>query len=111
MTSILGHDRADAADESSTFYLRRLAEVVGIMPEYIGQTGERHYTSDETRRALLAALGLDASSEEAARESLERIDDEEARELIPPVRVVRLGSSALRAIDVRLPRAADHSGA
>jgi 4-alpha-glucanotransferase len=111
MTSILGHDRADAADESSTFYLRRLAEVVGIMPEYIGQTGERHSTSDETRRALLAALGFDASSEEAARESLERIDDEEARELIPPVRVVRLGSSALRAIDVRLPRGADHSGA
>jgi 4-alpha-glucanotransferase len=111
MTSTLGHDRADAAGESSTFYLRRLAEHVGIMPEYFGQTGERHFTSDETRRALLATLGFDASTDDAARLTLERIAEEDAQELIPPVRVVRLRSNTAGALDVRLPPTADHTGA
>ena len=111
MTSTLGHDRADAAGESSTLYLRRLAEHVGIMPEYFGQTGERHVTTDDTRRALLAALGFDASSDEAARLSLERIHERERQELIAPVRVVRLTSNDARSLEVRLPPEADRTGA
>ena len=111
MTSTLGHDRADAASESSTFYLRRLAEHAGIMPEYFGQTGERHFTSDDTRRALLGALGFDAPSDEAARALLERITEEEAQELVPPVRVARLGSQASTAVEVRLPAGANRTGA
>lgn len=111
MTSTLGHDRADAAGESDTLYLRRLAEHAGIMSEYFGQTGERHFTSDDTRRALLEALGFDASSDDAARQCLERVADEEAQELISPVRVVRMGSTGSRAVEVRLPPAADRTGA
>jgi len=111
MTSTLNHDRATGAGDSSTLYLRRLAEYVGIMPEYFEVTGERHDTSDDTRRVLLAALGFDAATDDAARQSLERLVDEEAAELIPPVRVVRRSSTAARAIDVRLPPGADHSGA
>jgi len=111
MTSTLGQHRADAAGDSSTVYLRRLAEQVGIMPEYFGVTGERFYTSDETRRALLAALGFDVSSDDAARESLERLTEEESQELIPPVRVVRKSSNEARSVEVRLPHGADQSGA
>lgn len=111
MTSTLGHDRADAAGDSSTLYLRRLAEHVGIVSEYFEVTGERRETSDDTRRALLAALGFDVSSDDAARESLERMSDEASQEMIPPVRVVRRSSSDARAIEIRLPHGVEHSGA
>ena len=111
MTTTLGEDRTTDADDPSTTYLRRLAEYVGIMPEYFAQTGERNFTSDDTRRALLTALGFDASTDDAARLELERLAEDEAQELIAPVRVVRRTSTNAGAVDVRLPPSADHTGA
>src|SRR5215212_7480407 len=56
--------------------LRRLAERVGILSEYLDQTGrETRHTSDDTRRALLAAMRV---------ESHEQLDEEERADLIPP---------------------------
>lgn len=71
--------------------LRALADRVGIIPEYRDQTGrEMRTTSDETRVALLAAMGIDGSTEERAQQALDRIADEERAELLEPVRVVPL---------------------
>jgi 4-alpha-glucanotransferase len=81
--------------------LAALAERAGIVSEYVGQNG-RQQTTDETRRALLAALDLDAHDERAAARSLARLDAA-SEELLPPTRVVRRGdrTSSLRA---RRPR-------
>ena len=47
--------------------LERLADAVGIVPTYLDQTGtEWRETTAESRVALLAAMGIDASSEVAA---------------------------------------------
>ncbi|HEX5580304.1 MAG TPA: 4-alpha-glucanotransferase [Gemmatimonadaceae bacterium] len=70
--------------------LRRLADRLGIVPEYVDQSGtERRETSDETRMALLRAMGFPASTEDEAWEALARLERDEARRLVEPTRVVR----------------------
>ena len=72
--------------------LQRLAEIVGIIPEYLDQTGtERRRTSDESYAALLTAMGFDVSSEPAAESALDALVAESHRELVEPVRVVEVG--------------------
>jgi 4-alpha-glucanotransferase len=69
--------------------LHRLADEVGILPGYLDITGsESHQASDETRVALLAALGIDASTEERAEIALAELLEESRREQLAPVSVV-----------------------
>jgi 4-alpha-glucanotransferase len=69
--------------------LRTLADRLGILPEYIDQTGrETRVTSDETRVAILAAMGFDASTESRAASALELLDARELSRALRPVRVV-----------------------
>ena len=69
--------------------LERLADAVGIVPRYLDQTGtEWRETTAESRIALLAAMGIDASSEAAAESSLRDLRMAQRRELLAPVRVV-----------------------
>ena len=85
--------------------LRRLADVLGIQPSYVDQTGESvRLTSDATRERLLAAMGYDASTEEKAGEALRALRRARRRQWIAPVRVVRQRSRALRRVAVRVPR-------
>lgn len=73
---------------------------MGIIPEYVDQTGkETRKTSDATRIALLGVMGLEAGSERAARRTMERLDAEEREALIAPTAVVRTDarSAGLRA--------------
>lgn len=85
-------------------HLHALAERMGIVEQYVDQSGrECRLTSDETRVLLLGALGLEAHDEDAARTTLERLDREEAAQLMPPARVVVAGTDAGRAITLRLP--------
>ena len=78
-----------------------LADHVGIMPEYVDQTGtETRVTSHATRERLLQAFGHDASSEHAARAALDDLRRIERARLLAPVQVVR--ASALRDAPVRL---------
>jgi 4-alpha-glucanotransferase len=91
--------------------LEQLAAYLGIEPEYVDQTGrERRVTSDETRRALLASLGIDASTEDAARAALASIIAEDELSLLPPVRVAQQGDGAAPAFEVRAPAARSNSG-
>jgi hypothetical protein len=83
--------------------LRRLADRVGILPEYVDYTGrEVRVTSDETRVALLRAMGLDASTEAAARSALREIEATEAA-LLEPVRVRLRGGRDAARLSLRLP--------
>lgn len=82
--------------------LRALADRVGIIGEYVDQTGkERRVTSDRTRVALLEAMGFPASGDATAREALESLRDREREQLLPPVRVT---TDAFAPIALALPR-------
>lgn len=76
--------------------LRELARVHGILPGYDDLTGVRRSTPDVTREALLAAMGVDASTEAAADAALERIEYERTRRMIGPATVLTAGETALR---------------
>ncbi len=54
--------------------LERMAALVGISRDYSDAFGKRVETSSDTRKALLAALGLDVTSAKGAQESLERLE-------------------------------------
>jgi 4-alpha-glucanotransferase len=68
--------------------LHRLAARVGILPEYLDQTGtEVRRTSDDTRVAFLRAMGFEATSASGIRHALEALDAREQSQIVPPVRV------------------------
>ena len=84
--------------------LRQLAERLGIISEYLDQTG-RHTrrTTDATREALLSVMGFDAPTEDAAAAWLDELDHEAAETILEPVRVVRRDDRSARQVRVRLP--------
>ena len=69
--------------------LRTLADRLGILSEYVDQTGrETRVTLDETRVALIAAMGFDASTEEHAESALDLLDANALERTLEPVRVM-----------------------
>jgi 4-alpha-glucanotransferase len=83
--------------------LRSLAERASILPEYVDIRGKRRSTRDETRVALLAAMGIEASSEAAASRALAELDESAARRLLDAARVQRVDDR--RPLRVRVPPA------
>ena len=72
--------------------LARLADLVGILPEYLDQSGtETRVTSDRTRIAILGALGFDAHDERACEAALARLAEEDRNAPLDPVAVVGEG--------------------
>jgi (1->4)-alpha-D-glucan 1-alpha-D-glucosylmutase len=69
--------------------LARLAEHCGIAAEYFDIWGKSHPTSDETRRALLAAMHFPAEADPKV--LLEEMEDREWRTPLPPVMALRVG--------------------
>ncbi len=96
MTEAAGPDRASSP-------LRELAAQMGIVAEYFDLSGVLRPTSDDTRLAFLFALGVDASSERAAREALAALRATARDEMVAPVRVVRAGDPAAATLTVHLP--------
>ena len=89
---------------SSRPLLHKLATLMRILPSYVDQTGESlRWTSEATAERLLAAMGIDASTEERAAESLRALRRARRRELMAPVRVVRKRSRKLAAVTIRVP--------
>jgi 4-alpha-glucanotransferase len=109
MTSTLDRDRSRSADDSPSS-LHDLAAHVGIVPEYFDMQGRIQRATDDAQRAVLSALGFDASSEATASDALDRLLREEREELLAPVRVVRRSSSTPTTLDVRVPHAANAGG-
>ncbi|MEZ0170145.1 malto-oligosyltrehalose synthase [Microvirga sp. TS319] len=54
--------------------LRRMAELIGLSPDYTDAFGRRIETSPETRNAILEALGLHVATEKEAQDSLARLE-------------------------------------
>lgn len=81
-----------------------LAERVGILAEYVDQTGrERRVTSDRTRVLLLRAMGHEAETEADAADALARLERVERDRLLAPTRVVREAMLERVRVPLRLP--------
>ena len=67
--------------------LHRLSREMGIVDEYVDQSGKEHrQTTDETRVALLASMGVDARDDRACLDALAALEAErEARPIAPVV--------------------------
>jgi len=86
--------------------LRELARRTGIVPWYADMRGRRILTSDETRAALLEALGYDISDEQTVMAAIERDETRLRERLIAPVEVFRIGANSATILAVRLPTGA-----
>jgi 4-alpha-glucanotransferase len=109
MTSTIDHDRSHAEDNSPSA-LNELAAHVGIVQEYFDIEGRVQRASDESRRAILSALGFDVTSSASERDALDAMIREERSQLVAPVRVVRRSSSTASTIDIRVPAVAAAGG-
>jgi (1->4)-alpha-D-glucan 1-alpha-D-glucosylmutase len=65
--------------------LRRLADLAGILPSYHDLQGQMHVTSDETRRALLQAMGIACANAGEAEAALDAWQTGEWQQVLPPV--------------------------
>ncbi|WP_270935913.1 4-alpha-glucanotransferase [Falsiroseomonas oryzae] len=82
--------------------LDRLAASMGIEPEYRDVRGETVRAEARTKRLLLAAMGVPAEDEAAARAALERLERDAWRNPLPPVAVV-YADGGPGAVEVTLP--------
>jgi hypothetical protein len=90
---------------SSTSILNRLAEAYHIEPDYLDVWGNRHEIEDDTRRALLAAMGVPVGTDAEIERSLAAVEAEPFARLTPPVLVLRTGEPM--ALPIALEAAAE----
>jgi 4-alpha-glucanotransferase len=81
-------------DQSESDLLRMLADRAGIAADYYDIAGTYHVTTDETRRAILAAMHLRAANRDELIEELTAWDERPWLQGCEPVHVVRLGRAA-----------------
>jgi len=73
--------------------LYELAYAQGVYAEFHDLNGQRHPTSHETLKALLAALGIDASTEGMITASLQEHHDQQATRLLAEEYVIQAGQT------------------
>ena len=73
--------------------LVELAERAGIAADYYDIAGNLHFTSDDTRRAILAAMGFAVDSAASLTQALQEWDEAPWRRPCDPVRVLRDGET------------------
>ena len=78
--------------------LETLARRLGVLDSYFDIHGVEHATTNDTRAAMLHAMGLDVADESAARRELDRLDGEERGRLLDPVAVVHAHAWQLPAV-------------
>ena len=101
MTHTTSSFRASGSYEQA---LDRAARQWGIESEFWDTWGQRHATSPEIERAMLAALGVSAGSRESLDRAVEQHAAREWERLLPPVFVA--GESAWsKGIPVSVPAA------
>ncbi|WP_079075185.1 4-alpha-glucanotransferase [Streptomyces atriruber] len=103
-----------AGGPRETDALTALARAHGVAAAYTTDRGRRVDVSQDTLVAVLAACGVDASTEATARAALEAHRRERAGRLLPPCVVLRVPTAgvpndgpALPALPLDLPRGAD----
>src|SRR3954447_6611653 len=79
-----------------------LAERMGIEAEFRNARGEIVPTASETKRRLLAAMGVAAGDDAAADAALAALDRDEWLRPLAPVQVFRTGAGRV-AVDLILP--------
>ncbi|TWB48263.1 glycogen debranching protein GlgX [Nitrospirillum viridazoti] len=77
--------------------LDRYARAVGVAPDWWDEMGGHHPVPDQTKRALLGAMGLDAETLGAVRDGLERLSEEGPFRPLPRT-VVGTAGQALRLV-------------
>ncbi len=80
--------------------LRRLAEAHGVSTEYWDYQGHYAAPSQETLEAVLAAMGVRASTQEEIATSLKEVELAPWRRVLPPSVVVRGGASHVLVVHV-----------
>ena len=86
--------------------LRELARIHGIASEYHDIWGTLHRVGDATLRALLSAMGVDTSSEDAVEHSLNAATRLRWERIVDAATVAREGTDPL-ALSLRLPQRFD----
>ena len=81
-------------DQSESDLLRMLADRAGIAADYYDIAGTQHVTTDETRRAILAAMNLRVANREELVAELEAWDHRWWLRGCEPVHVIRKGCPA-----------------
>jgi len=75
-------------DQTEQTLLARLAERVGIAPDYYDIAGTLHLTSDDTRRAILTAMGFTVDSTASLTQALQEWDEAPWQRPCDPVRIL-----------------------
>lgn len=80
-------------DQTSQSLLAELAERVGIASDYYDIEGKLHFTSDETRRGILTAMGFTVDSTESLKQTLQEWNEAPWLRPCDPVRILRDGEA------------------
>ena len=64
--------------------LIRLAKLVGVATSYVGMSHDYHEIEDDVLVAVLKALGIDASNDEAINQSITSIKSERETRVVAP---------------------------
>lgn len=78
-------------DQSESDLLRMLADRAGVAADYYDIAGTHHVTTDETRRAILAAMNLRVANREDLIAEVEAWDNRWWLQGCEPVHILRLG--------------------
>jgi 4-alpha-glucanotransferase len=80
-------------DQAEQALLARLAERVGIAADYYDIAGTLHVTSDDTRRAILTAMGFRVDSSASLTQALREWDEAPWQRPCDPVQILRDGET------------------
>jgi 4-alpha-glucanotransferase len=80
-------------DQTEQTLLATLAERAGIVADYHDIAGDLHLTSDDTRRAILTAMGFAIDSVASLTQTLREWDEAPWQRPCDPVRILREGET------------------
>src|ERR1043165_3976142 len=82
-------------DQTEQALLAQLAERAGITKDYYDIAGTLHHTSDDTRRAILTAMGYAIDSAASLTQALREWDELPWQRPCDPVQILRDGGTGL----------------